>query len=108
MIRTVLLAASVLACTSSSSSTGITAADLSCPSDSTLSYANFGSAFLTDHCLSCHASGQQPSLATQAAVQAVRATIISVAVTSSAMPPGGSVSVDERELLGEWLTCGAP
>jgi len=107
MIRAILFAASVLACTSSSS-TGISASDLSCPSDSTLTYASFGSELLSDHCLSCHASKQTPSLATQAAVKTYKSTIISVAVTSSAMPPDGSITIEERELLGEWLTCGAP
>jgi uncharacterized membrane protein len=107
MIRAVLFAALMIACTSESS-TGITAADLSCPSDSTLTYETFGAAFLSENCLSCHASQQTPTLTTQAAVQTNKARIISVAVTSSAMPKGGSLSTEERELLGEWLTCGAP
>ena len=107
MIRIGLFAALVTACTSSSS-TGIIASDLSCPSDSTLTYENFGATFLTENCLSCHASKQTPTLTTQAAVQASRSAIISAAVLSAAMPQGGSLSTDERELLGEWLTCGAP
>jgi len=95
------------ACTSSTS-TGITAADLECPADSTLTYANFGSAFLTDNCLSCHTTKQTPALTTQVQVQANQAAIIRAAVTSNRMPDGGSISDEERALLGEWLTCGAP
>ncbi len=107
MIRTILLAALAIACTASTS-TGITAADLTCPADSTLTYANFGAAFLSDNCLSCHTSKERPVLTTQAAVQANKATIIDVAVTSSRMPAQGSIAIEERQLLGEWLTCGAP
>jgi len=107
MIRALLLAASVVACTSSSS-TGISTSDLTCPTDSTLTYDNFGADFVSANCLSCHASSQTPNLATQAAVKTYKSTIIRVAVTSSAMPPGGSVTMEERQLLGEWLTCGAP
>jgi len=107
MIRAFLFAASVLACTSSTS-TGISASDLTCPTDSALTYDSFGSEFLSEHCLSCHASKQTPNLATQAAVKTYKSKIISQAVTSSAMPPDGSVTLEERELLGEWLTCGAP
>jgi uncharacterized membrane protein len=106
MIRAVLFTF-VIAC-ASDSPTGISSADLSCPSDSTLSYTNFGAAFLSDHCLSCHASKQAPSLASQAAVQANKAAVINAAVTSAAMPKDGSLSTEERQLLGEWLTCGAP
>lgn len=107
MIRAVLLAAAVTACTANTD-TGITASDLTCPPDSTLTYANFGQAFLADNCSSCHTSRDRPSLTTQAAVQSNRAAIIDVAVTSNVMPASGSMTLDERKLLGEWLTCGAP
>ena len=106
MIRAVLFAAAAAACTSSSS-TGIAASDLECPDDSTLTYTSFGESFLADNCLSCHAS-RQPLLTTQAAVKANATAIIGAAVTSTVMPQNGSLSTEERELLGEWLTCGAP
>jgi uncharacterized membrane protein len=107
MIRTVLLVALVAAC-ATNPSTGITASDVTCPPDSTLTYENFGSAFLADNCLSCHTTQQRPTLATQAAVQANASAIISVAVTGAKMPANGSLAVEERQLLGEWLACGAP
>lgn len=110
MIRLALFAAlavPVVACTAASS-TGITAADLECPVGSTLSYATFGAAFMTDNCLSCHTTKQRPALTTLAAVQANKAAIISFAVTTARMPADGSISDEERQVLGEWLTCGAP
>lgn len=105
MIRAVL--AALTAACAADTSTGIAASEVTCPSGSTLTYENFGQAFVTEHCLSCHAS-QRPTLTTQAAVQASAATIIDAAVTSSVMPAGSSLVIDERRLLGEWLACGAP
>jgi uncharacterized membrane protein len=105
MIRAVLAALAV-ACTADTS-TGIAASEVICPSGSTLTYENFGQAFVNDTCLACHVS-QRPTLTTQAAVQASADAIIRVAVTSSQMPAGASLAVEERRLLGEWLACGAP
>ena len=107
MIRTVLSVSLVAGC-ASSPSTGIASADVTCPTDSTLTYDNFGSAFLADNCLSCHRAQQRPTLTTQPAVQANTAAIIRVAVTGAKMPSNGSLSTEERQLLGEWLACGAP
>jgi len=106
MTKRLLLCLLVTACTSSSSSTGIPTA--TCPTGSTLTYANFGSAFLTSNCLSCHASKEQPRLATQAQVQANRAAILENAVYTDAMPQDADMATAEREMLGEWLACGAP
>lgn len=88
------------------SGTGITSADLSC--DATLTYANFGSAFIDTNCLSCHATREEPRLSTQADVQANAGRILEAAVYSTSMPRGADLSLDERTLLGNWLTCGAP
>jgi uncharacterized membrane protein len=107
MIRALVFVAALSACTSSPSS-GVTSAEVTCPTDSTLTYASFGESFIADNCLSCHASKQQPTLASQAAIKANKAAIISVAVTGTKMPQNGSLAVEERQLLGEWLACGAP
>jgi len=107
MIRTVLHAAVFTACTADTS-TGITASDITCPTDSTLTYASFGAAFLADNCLACHTSKERPALTTQGAVQANKASINAVAVTSSQLPQDASLAIEERKLLGEWLACGAP
>lgn len=100
----------IAACSSNSSGT---ATGSTCPSDSTLSYENFGQAFFADNCLSCHASREQPTLTTQAAIQANRDEIDLEAAAgpngvNTEMPQGGSVSTADRAKLGEWLACGAP
>lgn len=102
-----MIAMAAAGCTASSS-TGISASDVVCPTGSTLTYENFGSAFLTDNCLSCHTSKERPVLTTQATVQANRSAMISAAVTSARMPAEGDLTVEERQTLGEWLACGAP
>ena len=107
MIRSALLAVALAACATNPSS-GITSADVTCPPDSTLTYENFGSAFLADNCLSCHTSQQRPTLATQPSVQANTTAIIDVAVISTKMPNNGPMAIEERQMLGEWLACGAP
>jgi len=107
MMRWMMFALLVAACTSSSSS-GIAAQDVVCPTDSTLTYESFGSTFLTDNCLSCHTSKERPALTTHAAVVANKNNILSAAVTSTKMPADSSMAVEERQLLGEWLACGAP
>ena len=98
-----------LACSASSKGnpTGST-----CPQGSTLTYANFGQAFVQSNCLACH-NRQSPNLTTQAAVQAARSDIDQVAAagpnaTNTVMPEDHSVSAEERAKLGEWLACGAP
>ncbi|HEU0029840.1 MAG TPA: hypothetical protein VFQ53_04345 [Kofleriaceae bacterium] len=97
------------ACTSSGAdSTGITASSLTCPPDSTLTYASFGQDFITANCLSCHGSKASPRLDTQAEIQAARARILDQAVFTTAMPQDTDIDIAERQLLGEWLTCGAP
>src|SRR5689334_8898558 len=100
------LALTLAGCTSSATSTGIS--PLTCPPDTTLTYANFGSAFISDNCLSCHASKNSPTLTTQAQIQLNKSRILSAAVYSEAMPKDATMDIAERQLLGEWLACGAP
>ena len=96
----------LVSCTSSSGqSTGIS--DLSCPPDSTLTYANFGEESISTNCLSCH-NRTRPLLTTQSQVQAEASTILELAVYTDAMPRNAGMPLPERELLGEWLVCGAP
>jgi hypothetical protein len=107
MIRLSLIAVFITACTGSASS-GIAASEVVCPPDSTLTYDSFGSVFLADNCLSCHTSKDRPVLTSKAFVQANKGAIIDVAVTSTTMPANSGLAVEERQLLGEWLACGAP
>lgn len=101
----VLLVTASSACTTAQS-TGIDS--VSCPTDSTLTFTNFGEAFFSDYCTSCHTSRESPTLATQAQIQAHASQILEEAVYTTAMPEGTDVSTAEREQLGEWLACGAP
>ena len=107
-----LLAAAVLAACGNGpgDSTGST-----CPTDSTLTYANFGQAFMRDHCLACHASNgpESPKFDTLAQVQASKGDIDRSAAAgpnavNTYMPDGSSVAEADRRKLGEWLACGAP
>jgi len=101
----IVLALALVACTSSASSTGIS--ELSCPPDSTLTYANFGQDLITTECMSCH-DKQSPQLGTQAQIKARASQILDMAVYTDAMPNGRDMPLAQRELLGEWLACGAP
>ena len=107
MIRFTFIVLFIAACTGSSPS-GIAASEVVCPPDSTLTYESFGSVFLADNCLSCHTSKDRPALTSKAAVQANKGAIIDVAVVSTTMPANSGLAVEERQLLGEWLACGAP
>lgn len=105
MKHLVLFIATLAACTTAES-TGIET--VTCPMGSTLTYANFGSAFMTNNCLSCHASKENPKLGTQAQVQSHINSILQEAVYTTAMPEDADMTTAERQQLGEWLACGAP
>lgn len=96
-----------------SSSTSGAATGATCPTNSTLTYANFGQAFFQTNCSECHAGKENPNLSTLASIQANRTLIDQEAAagpnaTNTAMPQSGSVSDADRTKLGEWLACGAP
>ncbi|HET7539097.1 MAG TPA: c-type cytochrome [Polyangiaceae bacterium] len=108
----VLLAAAALAACGSGpgDSTGST-----CPTNSTLTYANFGQAFIQNNCLACHTANgpESPKLDTLAQVRANsgdidRAAAAGPNAVNTFMPDGRSVDEAERRKLGEWLACGAP
>jgi len=84
-----------------------------CPSDSTLTYGNFGQSFIQANCLACHAAAESPKLNTLADIQAHLSEIDRAAAAgpngvNTYMPDGRSVPEEERRKLGEWLACGAP
>lgn len=87
-----------------------------CPSDSTLSYDNFGKSFFAANCLACHnaqQAGDGYDFSTLANIQGAATDIDHVAAagpdaTNTEMPEGGSLSLEQRTQLGEWLACGAP
>ena len=100
-----VIALSLVACSSGATSTGIS--ELSCPTDSTLTYANFAQDSIATHCMSCH-DKQSPRLGTQTDVRLHTTQILDTAVYTDGMPQSGGMTLDERKLLGEWLVCGAP
>jgi hypothetical protein len=86
-----------------------------CPTQSTLSYSNFGQQFIQTNCLTCHgaAGPQTPTLSTVEQIRANsdaidRAAAAGPDATNTFMPDEGSVATEERRKLGEWLACGAP
>lgn len=95
----------IAACSSGATSTGIE--QLSCSPDSTLTYDNFGGDMIAAQCMSCHDS-ESPKLGTLAQVRSHAQQIMEAAVYTNAMPEEGTMSLEERRLLGEWLACGAP
>ncbi len=108
-------AGGLAACGSSASGGGGggTATGSTCPTDSTLTYANFGEAFIKTNCLECHESKENPKLTSLATIQSLAADIDKEAAsgpngTNTAMPEDGTVSTADRAKLGEWLACGAP
>lgn len=85
-----------------------------CPSDSALTYENFGQAFFQTNCLACHGSKgpESPKFDTVEQIRANKTAIDQEAAAGPAgvntkMPEGSSVAEAERLKLGEWLACGA-
>ena len=92
--------------------------DEPCPPDSELTYGNFGGAFVDANCQRCHASASEdrngaPSSFTLDTADDVRdhreRIFARAAGSNTSMPPGpDDPSDEEREMLAEWLACGAP
>jgi uncharacterized membrane protein len=107
MFRAAAFALIFTAC-ATDASTGIDTSTLTCPPDSTLSYETYGKLTIEQHCLSCHATKEKPRLNTVDDIRVNRNAILHAAVGTTRMPAGDDMPLQERELLGEWLACGAP
>lgn len=95
-----------------------------CPQDSTLTWENFGQAFMDTYCNRCHGSSVKgadrqgaPSdhnFDTRELVQEMidhidETSAAGPKITNTAMPIGAPTPTDEeRRKLGEWLACDAP
>lgn len=90
-----------------------------CPSDSIVSFENFGAPFMLDHCKGCHSATLPEDMRQMAPVdvnfddlQDIRDQAQRIWARSAdhnvTMPPVGGPSDEERRLLGEWLACGVP
>jgi len=85
---------------------------------STLTYETFGAPFMSDWCLGCHSAGVDAAMRqlapidvnfdTIAEVRTQSRSILETTSTMQTMPPAGGPSDSDRELLAEWLSCGAP
>jgi len=95
------------------------ATSLVCTQGTYLTYHNFGSAFLSTYCLSCHHSSLpheerlgapiEVDFDSSELVQLWRASILAKAGSSgSTMPPNQQVPTQERNDFVNWLNCGAP
>ena len=95
-----------------------------CPTTQTLTYANFGQAFFSTYCQSCHASTVTGAARNGAPddhvfdqVEDIRLNTEHIdelaaggpAAVNLVMPPAAPRPTEaERRQLGEWLACGAP
>ena len=82
-----------------------------------LTYDTFGEPFMVDWCRGCHSAQLTMTMRQGAPVsinfdtlQEIRAQslMISMSVSRATMPPEGGPSSGDRQLLVEWLGCGAP
>jgi cytochrome c5 len=95
-----------------------------CPSDSALTYDNFGREFMRTYCTRCHAStlsgGARQGAPSDhdfddlAGIRQMADHIDEHAAAgpggvNQSMPPNGAQPTrEEREELGQWLACGSP
>lgn len=90
-----------------------------CPPGSPLTWQSFGQGFLLDHCVGCHSSQLAEGQRAQAtlgvdfdtqpgAQQWLQRIYARSADANDTMPPAGGVTEQQRQLLGDWLACGAP
>ena len=84
-------------------------ADDSC---ATLNYANFGQAFLTQYCSSCHntqsydrkGAPEDITLDTESNIDQYSAVIL-LSLSQKSMPPQDGIPSDIRNTAIEWLKC---
>ena len=98
----------IFAACGAAASTGIDISTLECPPTSALTYEDYGQLVIEDNCLSCHAGNESPRLGTVEEIRANKDAILREAVASTAMPDNADMTLEERQVLGEWLACGAP
>lgn len=119
-----LLAGALLASVACHSHEEGAATGATCPTTQTLTYANFGKAFMQTYCLQCHSTNAQGAARNGAPADHnfdLVADIRSLAehidmhagsgplATNTSMPDSGPMpTTDERRKLSEWLACGAP
>jgi len=83
-----------------------------------LRYDNFGAPFMVNWCRSCHSASLAADMRQQApaeinfdSLSEIRHWSLAIGrstAQTASMPPAGGPSVTERDMLMEWLRCGAP
>lgn len=95
-----------------------------CPQGSTLTYNNFGKAFMEQYCTRCHSSeltgsarNGAPSFHDFDTLPGIKAVSDHIDETTAAGPSstnegmpedGAKPTLMERQQLGEWIACGMP
>lgn len=90
-----------------------------CAANSTLTYENFGKAYFLTWCNGCHSSSLEnkdradaPNNVNFDTLQDIRKHANRIYKRSvegdNTMPPSIVLSHEQKKLLGEWLSCGAP
>lgn len=93
--------------------------NVECPQATGATYSGFGQPFMSDWCLECHSASivgearngapEDVNYDTQAQIQSRLFRIYQQAASNTPlMPPLGGPNDVLRDLLGEWLVCGAP
>ncbi len=84
-------------------------------SESPLTYQTFGDPYIANWCRGCHSEDLLPTMRQDAplgvnldTLDEVRHRRTQILEMGDRMPPNGGPSDEERALLREWLTCGAP
>lgn len=120
-----LLLALLWGCSASNGETGSAVEPAACPSDSAITYANFGKQFVSDYCVRCHSTSltggarngapSDHNFDTLAAIRDVEVSHINSMAgvvdgeVREFMPPSGPFpTAAERQQLAEWLACGTP
>lgn len=95
----------------------VTIDEMTC-NGTTLTYDSFGAAFMAENCNTCHAASTgnrhgAPASFTFDTLDEVRAhkarIFVRAAGPNTSMPPGPvDPPADARDMLAEWLACGAP
>jgi uncharacterized membrane protein len=81
-----------------------------------LDYESFGAAFMSNWCTGCHSDAVAMRQAapidinfdTIDEVRAQSFTIVRSTTVDRSMPPAGGPSDAERQMLADWIDCGAP
>lgn len=80
-----------------------------CPPDSALTWEGFGRTFMDTYCVRCHSSYASQDRVRSDAFRIDMQAGAGPSAVNTAMPRSGvKPTVEEREALSTWLSCGAP